>query len=127
MLKIFDNCDHFRQSEHFLTILTILTIFTIFFTILTILIIFLQFWQLAKFFAIQTIAVAILTIEKTILETCDIWDTDNLCYLTINCDTGQHSQFLRCFFLWREKHVDTWTVVIGDHDIDDNHLDDGKR
>ena len=23
---------------------------------------------------------------------------DNLCYLTINCDTGQHSQFLRC--LW---------------------------
>ena len=23
--------------------------------------------------------------------------TDSLCYLTINCDTGQHSQFLRCF------------------------------
>ena len=22
---------------------------------------------------------------------------ENLCYLTINCDTGQHSQFLRCF------------------------------
>ena len=22
---------------------------------------------------------------------------DNLWYLTINCDTGQHSQFLRCF------------------------------
>ena len=41
------------------------------------------------------------------LVTCDIWDTDyntgnfwfhdNLCYLTITCDTGQHSQFLRCF------------------------------
>ena len=25
------------------------------------------------------------------------WIQDNLCYLTINCDTGQHSQFLRCF------------------------------
>ena len=24
---------------------------------------------------------------------------DNLCYLTINCDTGQHSQFLRCFWV----------------------------
>ena len=23
----------------------------------------------------------------------------NLCYLTMNCDTGQHSQFLRCFAL----------------------------
>ena len=26
------------------------------------------------------------------------WINDNLCYLTINCDTGQHLQFLRCFF-----------------------------
>ena len=25
------------------------------------------------------------------------WIYDNLCDLTINCDTGQHSQFLRCF------------------------------
>ena len=25
------------------------------------------------------------------------WINDNLSYLTINCDTGQHSQFLRCF------------------------------
>ena len=25
------------------------------------------------------------------------WIHDNLCYLTIICDTGQHSQFLRCF------------------------------
>ena len=25
------------------------------------------------------------------------WIHDNLCYLTINYDTGQHSQFLRCF------------------------------
>ena len=24
------------------------------------------------------------------------WFHDNLCYLTIKCDTGQHSQFLRC-------------------------------
>ena len=25
------------------------------------------------------------------------WIHDNLCYLTIKSDTGQHSQFLRCF------------------------------
>ena len=25
------------------------------------------------------------------------WIHDNLWYLTLNCDTGQHSQFLRCF------------------------------
>ena len=31
----------------------------------------------------------ILTIENL--------NSDNLSYLTINCDTGQHSQFLRCF------------------------------
>ena len=61
-----------------------------------------NFWKLTTILTTQTIAFAILTIEKTILETCDIWDTDynsdNLCYLTINCDTGQHSQFLRCFW-----------------------------
>ena len=29
------------------------------------------------------------------------WINDNLSYLTINCDTGQHSQFLRCFWsIW---------------------------
>ena len=28
------------------------------------------------------------------------WIHDNLCYLTINCDTGQHSQFLRCFWYY---------------------------
>ena len=51
-----------------------------------------------------------MTIKKTILETCDIWDTDYnsdnwepefvtiIVYLAINCDTGQHSQFLRCFW-----------------------------
>ena len=27
------------------------------------------------------------------------WIHDYLCYLTIKSDTGQHSQFLRCFFL----------------------------
>ena len=36
-------------------------------------------------FTIQTIAFAILTIEKTILETCDIWDTD------YNSDTSWQS------------------------------------
>ena len=28
------------------------------------------------------------------------WNHDKISYLTINCDTGQHSQFLRCFQLW---------------------------
>ena len=26
------------------------------------------------------------------------WIHDNTCYLAINCDTGQHSEFLRCFY-----------------------------
>ena len=30
------------------------------------------------------------------------WIHDNHCYLTINCDTGQHSQFLRCLNSWME-------------------------
>ena len=29
---------------------------------------------------------------------------DNLCYLTIKSDTGQHSQFLRCFILLEYSH-----------------------
>ena len=43
-------------------------------------------------------------IQRATLETCSQlfpqlflnFMTINLCYLTINCDTGQHSQFLRC-------------------------------
>ena len=30
-------------------------------------------------------------------------NSDNYSYLTINCDTGQHSQFLRCFIWWQRK------------------------
>ena len=61
------------------------------------------FWQFLQF-------LTILTIEKTVLKTClwhlrhwlqfwqlRTWIHDNHCYLTINFDTGQHSQFLRCF------------------------------
>ena len=36
------------------------------------------------------------------------WNHENLCYLTINCDTVQHSQFLRCFiesFHWSNHNV----------------------
>ena len=33
------------------------------------------------------------------------WINDNLCYLTINCNTGQHSQFLRCF---TPTHFEVW-------------------
>ena len=32
------------------------------------------------------------------------WIHDNLCYLTINCDTGQHLQFLRCFEKYSHLH-----------------------
>ena len=55
--------------------------------------------------------------EKTVLETCDIetliafltienLNSDNYSYLTINWDTGQHSQFLRCLLqlLWKYHH-----------------------
>ena len=51
-----------------------------------------------------------MTIFLGLFSTCDLWYLrhwlqywklrtwfhDNLCYLTINCDTGQHSQFLLC-------------------------------
>ena len=32
------------------------------------------------------------------------WNHDNLCSLTINCDTGQHSQFLRCLLMTCDKY-----------------------
>ena len=35
--------------------------------------------------------ITILTIENL--------NSDNRSYLTINCDTGQHSQFLRCLYI----------------------------
>ena len=98
-MPILDNFDNFLQFLRVLTFLTIFRVFTIFdnfwqfwqiltimtiFTILTFLT-FLQFWQFLTIdnnfhnseSEFQTIAFAILTIEKTILETCDIWDTDH--------------------------------------------------
>ena len=33
------------------------------------------------------------------------WIHDNLCYLTINCDTGQHLQFLRCFTITSQIYI----------------------
>ena len=57
-----------------LIFLTILTIFTIFYNV-DYFNICSQFWQLTTIFTIQTIAFAILTIENTILETCDIQGT----------------------------------------------------
>ena len=43
---------------------------------------------------IQTIAFAFLTIEKTILETCDIWDTD------YNFDNWE-PEFMTIFVTWQ--------------------------
>jgi len=70
-----DNFDNFDNFWQFWTILTILTIFYNFYNI-DYFNICLQFWQLKTIFTIQTIAFAILAIEKAILETSDIWDTD---------------------------------------------------
>ena len=36
------------------------------------------------------------------------WMHDNLWYLTINCDTGQHLQSLRCFFDFLQLWVWAW-------------------
>ena len=42
-----------------------------------------------------------LTFETlTTILTIDNLNSDTHSYLTINCDTGQHSQFLRCLFLY---------------------------
>ena len=101
ILTIFDNPNNCWKFWQFWPFLQLFTIFTMlpFFKILTIddnsdncfchfdnwkenpgdlwhLRHWLQFWQLRT------------------------WIHDNLCYLTINCDTGQHSQFLRCLILW---------------------------
>ena len=35
------------------------------------------------------------------------WIHDNLYYLTINCDTGQHSQFLRCLISYLSHQAST--------------------
>ena len=39
------------------------------------------------------------------------WILDNLCYLTIKSDTGQHSQFLRCFSNDTKVSAENSTVV----------------
>ena len=59
---IFDKCDNFWQSWQFLTNLTIFDKFDNFW----------QIWQIFNFCLI----LKMLTTFKTILETCNIWDTD---------------------------------------------------
>ena len=49
-------------------------------------------------------------IHTNFFSTCSTWIHYNLCYLTINCDTGQHSQFLRCLFLLNSKLKQTLFV-----------------
>ena len=82
------------KSVNFFTILTILkflTIFDNFWQFSQFRQLLLPFWQLKRqswtLVTFETL-ITILTIENL--------NSDNLCYLTINCDTGQHSQFLRC-------------------------------
>ena len=88
-LTIFDNFDFFWQ---FLTFYDnfgqFLTILDNFWTILTIETIFDKWKDSPGDSTFETLS-TILTIENL--------NSDNHSYLTINCDTGQHSQFLRWF------------------------------
>ena len=104
--NIFDNLWQFWQFMNILTISDFLTISYIvvnrwqFLTIVYNLTIC-QYWPIL---ANKTNT---RTSTKRILETCDIWDLGfvtfenlnswNLCDLTFNSDTGENSQFLRCF------------------------------
>ena len=91
ILTIFDNFYIFWQfSKKF----TNFDNFWIFLTIFDNFDNFDNFWQLTTIFTIQTIAFAILTIEKTILETCDIWDTD------YNSDNWE-PEFMTIFVTWQ--------------------------
>ena len=105
-----------HNLTNILTICTILTIFYIFFMILTITDNFDNCWQFLPFFTILTIyrifddcgqfgqfrfclqgwqiVFAILAIEKTILETCDIWHTD------YNFDNWE-PEFMTIFVTWQ--------------------------
>ena len=74
---IFDNFDFFDNFWRFMTILTIETIF--------------DKWKDSPGDSTSETLSTILTIENL--------NSDNHSYLTINCDTGQHSQFLRCLEL----------------------------
>ena len=40
------------------------------------------------------------------------WFHDNLCYLTIKSDTGQHSQFLQCFSSSERNGLNYWSPAI---------------
>ena len=109
MLTIFDNFDHFNNLDNFWqfwqfsTILIIFDNFDNFLQFWPFLQFFLQFWQfniclqfwqLTTILTIQTIAFAFLTIEKTILETCDIWNTD---YNSENWEP----EFMTIFLTWQ--------------------------
>ena len=107
-MTIFNNLENFQQSWQFLTILTIFENCWQFLT--TIVDNFDKidnadnfdiFDNFDNFFTIQTIAFTILTIEKTILETYDIWDTD---YSSDNWKPEFMTifvTFLRCFLAHR--------------------------
>ena len=84
ILTIFKNLDNFWQ---FWQIWTILTIFFYNFDNF-------NFFYNLELMTIQKIAFAILTIEKTILETCDIWNTD------YNSDNWE-PEFMTIFVIWQ--------------------------
>ena len=100
---MFDNFDNFQQSWRFLTIFDSFDKFLQywpflhFWTILTMLTYFENyenFWQLTTMLTTQTITFAIFTIEKTILENCDIWDTE------YNSD-NREPEFMTIFVTWQ--------------------------
>ena len=107
-LTIFDKFYHFWQFWIFSAIFDILWKFW------TILINFGQFWWLRQSFAKWKDSPGDSTFEtlSTIL-TIENLNSVNHSYLTINCDTGQHSQFLRCFITRDVKKVTPKMYVHG--------------
>ena len=100
---IFDNfCNFWQFLTVFNTFWQFLTMFTFLSTFLDI------FWQCFTFWQFLTIFDNVDNWKDSPEDLWHLrywlqfwhlrnWIHDNLCYLTINCDTGQHSQFLRCF------------------------------
>ena len=59
--------------------------------------------------AFETLS-TILTIENL--------NSDNHSYLTVNCDTGQHSQFLRCFNVIVRSVIELESLVVYKEDFE---------
>jgi len=86
---IFQNFDNLSQFLTMFTIYTFFYILTIFYNLWQL---FWQFWQLLRQLKRQSWR---LVIFETLI-TIENLNSGSHCFLTHNCDTGQHLQFLRC-------------------------------